>query len=406
MIKKYFFLFLIFVSFSSVIPLNLQAQNQGFFTLGNNNGKGAWFSLGGELEVEGVDSQNDSDLVTNTASTTNSDNSVSRFQVDRLMLKPKITLPLKDIYVEGELEFFGNNTGTLLKEAYVVIELPKHLFFKVGLDDRFFMNPEDRGTEIYPLNGTAFWRDEDVGFTFGGDHPVRQGRGLWYWRTSLTNGLVLREQGVGKNDVYFMLHDNRQINDLTKNDKEYGGGLGYKYLGEKVTWDFMAFGFWSKLRNNVAVTDTVTDIDFLKEVITGYTSNSTANWFWGQNFSFDWRKFSFFSQYIFSQDGKIERHGFYIQPALKFMTQARDYLNGLEFLYRFNVLNVKEPGLADNISTSSFTWDRQTHSVAFNIHIAEGALLRNEFHLNLEETGGSPKDVDNNEFLAQLEIRF
>ena len=82
------------------------------------------------------------------------------------------------------------------------------------------------------------------------------------------------------------------------------------------------------------------------------------------------------------------------------------YLNGLEFLYRFNVLNVKEPGLADNISTSSFTWDRQTHSVAFNIHIAEGALLRNEFHLNLEETGGSPKDVDNNEFLAQLEIRF
>ena len=96
-----------------------------------------------------------------------------------------------------------------------------------------------------------------------------------------------------------------------------------------------------------------------------------------------------------------------MQPALKFfVTQKRDYLNGFEFLYRYNILDTKAGGLADNISTSSFTWDRQTHSVAMNIQITEGALFRNEVHFNLEDTGGSPNKVDNNEFLAQLEIRF
>src|SRR3989338_2599326 len=357
-------------------------------------------SLNGEFESEFIDSQKDSDLVTNTSSTTNDDNSIPRLQVDRLMLKPKITFS-KNLYLEGELEFFGDGTNTLLKEGYGVLQFPSNLFLKVGLDDRFFMNPQERKTEIYPLNGTAFWRDEDVGVTLGGDYAS------FYWRASITNGLAIREQGVGKNSVYFMLHDNRQIDELTKGDKEYGIGLGLKNVGEKIAWNLMTFGYWSRLRKKMSQTQTVTDVNFLKEVITGYTSDKRDNWFLGEQLRLDLGKpFSFFTQYIYSQDGKIKRQGFYVEPTLTFTTSKREYLHEVELLYRYNILDVKTSGLANNIQTSSFTWDRETHSLAMNIELVKNALWRNEYHFNLEDTGGTPKNVSNNEFLSQLEIRF
>ncbi len=261
------FFFLVFISgFGGVLGHKIYAQDQGIYIHKK-------VLLQGEFESEFIHSQYDARLVTNTASTTNDDNAIPRFQVDRLMLKPKITL-VEDVYLEGELEFFGDGTNTLLKEAYGVVKLPGNIFIKVGLDDRFFINPEERGTEIYPLNGTAFWRDEDVGITVGGDHPWGH-KTSFYWRTAVTNGLALREHGVGKNNVYFMLHDNRQIDDLTKGGKEVSGGLGLKYQGTELSWDALGFGSWAELRIGMSATQTVTDVDFLREVITGYTSKAT-----------------------------------------------------------------------------------------------------------------------------------
>jgi len=359
-------------------------------------------SLRGELETEFIDSQKDSDFVTSTATTTSDDNSIPRFQVDRLMLKPKITFS-ESLYLEGELEFLGDGTHTLLKEGYGVITFPSNIFLKVGLDDRFFINPEERKTEVYPLNGTAFWQDEDVGMVVGGDHALSK-KTEWYWRTSLTNGLALREQGVGKNSVYFMLHDNREINDLTNKEKEYGMGVGLKSVAKK--WDVMMFGVQSKLRHDMTQTQTATDIDFLKEVITGYTSDNRDNWFLGGQGSFTLGDISLFSQYIYSRDGEVTREGFYMEPSFQLITLSGTYLNSIELLYRYNVLDVHAEGLTDNISSSSFTWDRTTHSFAMNIQLTKYALLKNEYHWNLENTGGTPNEVANNEFISQLEIRF
>jgi hypothetical protein len=386
--------FLTCILFFSLSSIAAYAEGKNFIS----SAQGILFSLGGELEVEAIDSTNDANLITNTDTTTNDDNSVSRFSVDRLMLKPKITLPSKKVYIEGELEFFGTSTGTLLKEAYAVIDLSKNIFLKIGLDDRFIMNPEDRGTEIYPINGTAFWRDEDIGFTFGGEHPAEDEKGLWSWRASITNGLALREQAVGKNDVYFIIHDQRQTNDITDNTKEYGLGLGYTSLKSKAKWGFFAFGFWSHLREGVSLINTATDVDFLQEVIPAYTSTNRQNWFVGSNFSFTRKRLSLFSQYIFSKDGEVKRNGFYIQPTFSFKS--------FDFLYRYNFLDVNTKDLTDNTANSSFTWDRQTHSLAVNIPFSKGVLWRNEYHFNLEETGSSIKRVDNNEALSQLEIRF
>ena len=114
---------------------------------------------------------------------------------------------------------------------------------------------------------------------------------------------------------------------------------------------------------------------------------------------------SFFSQYIYSQDGDVTRQGAYVQPSLKIPT-SWSFLSAFEFLYRYNWLDVKAENLADNISTSSFTWDRETHSAAVNIEIYKGATWRNEYHFNMETTGGSPASIDNDEFISQLEINF
>lgn len=54
--------------------------------------------------------------------------------------------------------------------------------------------------------------------------------------------------------------------------------------------------------------------------------------------------------------------------------------------------------------TDSLTWDRNQITLAVIIDILKDSKLKLEYYINDEDIGG--KDIDNNEFLMQLEIKF
>lgn len=375
------------------------------------------FSIGAELKTGFLIPQGDMDyeFYRGDPAISHDNEKRSKFRIDRLMLIPQMNVG-ETIVAYAELEAFTNrNQGesTFFREGHLSFYLPKNLFVKVGLEDRwispeFMATNELRGdnkklTEVFPINGTAFWEDEDLGVTFGGNHSVRKEH-MVYWRTSIANGLRLEHDEITRNQIYPLVHDDRHSQSLNldlSDNKEFGFGLGFKnyFWSDFMTVDTLAFLFEKSL-----VTQ---DIDFLTSVIPNYVSNSRESKRIGFNNEIHLSRFNLFSQYVYARDGHLRRHGFYFQPSYFMEFKAkRSYFNAVRFLYRFNILNVGGRGIDDNVSTSPFTWDRIAHSFAAHIQIYPQVLLKNELHLNLERVDSSWNPVNNNEFLSQLEVRF
>ena len=386
-------------------------------TVGMLGLESTFLSLGAELDTGFLSSQGDNHLAFTNGNqgVTHTNEEKSKFQINKLTLIPQANVDNKiKLYAELEARTQRNQLDTtFFRKGYLSFFIPWHFFVKVGVDDRFispeFMATNDalgdnkKLTEVYPINGTAFWKDEDLGITVGGDHPLGVEDTFLYWRASLTNGLSLDHDEITRNQIYPILQDDRDAQnlnfDLTDN-KELGVGLGLKHAFSSVV-SANTFGFF--FDSNLATRD----ISFLRDVITGYLYSSNTRQRSGVNGELNIKNFNLFTQYVHAKDGKVNRDGFYIQPSfLVFLSQDRKFFNNVRFLYRFNMLDVKVTGLGDNISTSPFTWDRITHSFAVNLQIHKYVLFRNEFHLNREITGAADSQVKNNEFLSQLELRF
>ncbi len=96
----------------------------------------------------------------------------------------------------------------------------------------------------------------------------------------------------------------------------------------------------------------------------------------------------------------MDRYGWYLQPSYKVKLKDRDIFTGFEFLVRYEDYNVdltRDP-------TDSRTWDRETVTLAVLTDVVKNTKIKTEFYINEESTGGP--DVDNNEVLVQLEIKF
>ncbi len=391
------------VLFAEPIYFPTEEKNAGMLGL-----EAHFFSLGAQLDTGLLSPQGD-----NALAFTNGNQAVShtnekrtKFQIDKLAFIPQVNIDNKiKLYAELEARTQRNQLdNTFLRKGTLSFFLPWHFFVKVGVDDRFispeFMAANDalggnkKLTAVYPINGTAFWKDEDLGITAGGDHSLGREDTFLYWKASLTNGLSLDHDEITRNQIYPILQDDRDAQnlnfDLTDN-KELGIGLGLKHaFSNVVTANTFGFFFDSRLATR--------DVAFLTDVITGYGSKDDTRQRSGVNGELTVSNFNLFAQYVHAKDGSVKRDGLYIQPSF--------LLSKIRFLYRFNVLDVRVKGLRNNISTSPFTWDRKTHSFAMNIQIHKYVLFRNEYHLNQEKTGASDTKVSNNEFLSQLELRF
>ena len=336
--------------------------------------KGAKFELGGELEFEFVDTERDN-------ATSEPD---PHFQIDQLYLYPKVTFK-DNLLLSADIAI---KTGSIsMEEVWAKFSgLPLNSWIEAGVNDMFIADI-DRKTESEILIETAFYRDDDMGLKIGGE-PLD-----WlYWRASITNGLKLDQKGPSEDNSYKIIHDTTNSSNASKRSM-LGVGLGLKHsLGEFGKIDVLPFFYSGKLSS--------ADVEFLK-AIPGYgTATDDDKIRYGFNTRYDIGNFTFIGQLLKAEDGKLDRTGWFIQPSYKVKVSAWSMFNVYELVYRYNDLDVD---LA-NTTANTLTWDRKQHVIGLITDIYKNVKLKTEYYINEEDTGG--EDVNNNEFMTQLEIKF
>lgn len=344
----------------------------------------------------------------------------SRFYFEEVLMTPRFFLkePLKAIF---QLRFLPDAIS--LKRGYILTHFTKNFFLQAGLENRFLseINFNDRffsaiyyETIVPPLITTAFGNDQDLQIAIGGDHSLFNEQNHFYWRASLSNGQRFAEASranyVGKQKTYPILSDMRQLENFDTH-KEVGLGLGFgNTFSPSSSLEFMVFSFLSKL--NQRNPDLGRETDFLRNVIPGYFSPKRDRHRTGLHArfrsGFPAGSLSLWSQYIHALDGEVKRHLIAVEPSLSWSPSffRSNLLQKIDFIYRWNFLYAKASGVTDDIPDSPFTWDRTTHTFAMNIHSVWFVSWKNEFHLNLEDTGSPHKEVKNNEFLSQMVFYF
>ncbi|MFQ5586987.1 MAG: hypothetical protein ACE5GF_09250 [Thermodesulfobacteriota bacterium] len=333
--------------------------------------RGGQVKLGGELELEFISSQN------NDAS---GDNLHTRFSIDKVVLSPQVAFT-DAITFKADIESEPDHP-IKVDEAWVVFkELPLNTFIKVGLED-IFIKPH-RKTEDYPINGYAFFQDEDLGLHLGGEIN------MFYWRASVTNGRRLADRRIQEDNVYPIIHDD-DTNVEGNNNKEIGLGAGVKFhFKEEHEIDVLPFIYVGELSD--------ADVDHLQGISTYGTSTNNTKKRYGLNVEYILRDLTLFAQYIKATDGSMDRTGWYIQPSYKVKFSGRTTFTAVEFLFRYDDYDVDLPG----DTADSRTWDREKIVLAAITDVAKNLKIKTEYYINNESA-----HVGNNELLVQLEAKF
>lgn len=335
--------------------------------------KGEKFSLGGELEFEYIDVQNDGA------------ESEPHFVLDKFVLHPKIYLA-EDIYLDVQLYFQPKHTASINEFHIMFKNTPcEHTYLDAGLYERQIKSHSHRVTEGYPLIGVAFWRDDEYAVSLGFEWESLYGSLL------VGDGLALGEKQVAEDSSHKMIHDNNRDDDFN-GLSEFNANLGYRNdYGDMGKVDLLLFWVYKELSDS--------DVGFLQGIPGHGVGNDTG---YRVGFGADYRlgDLRLYGQYIDAEDGKLDRHGWYIQPSYKFKLKNRKSFYACEVLFRYGELDVDLP----NNPSDSLTWDRDKIVLALITDVYKNIKLRTEYYINDEETGG--REVDNDELLVQLEVKF
>ncbi|MBA3051953.1 MAG: hypothetical protein ABII20_02590 [Candidatus Omnitrophota bacterium] len=327
----------------------------------------------GELEFEYVDTGRDG--VTPE----------SHFQLDKFNLCPRVKLSEK-IELYGQFTFKADDA--YCGETYAVFsKMPLNTSLKVGMDDRFIDGKPGRKTEAVSLIQAAFYNSDSMGLFWSGKQESL------YWHFSLTNGYKLSETSPSEDKSHKFICDAKQYGDSNEN-KETGFGAGMKHsLADNRSLDVFGFAYISKLSGDDRV---------LLHAVPGYgnTENSDGVAMTGAAAEYESADLGLGAEYIVSKYGALKRDGYFLQASYKIKCPSGKCFDSVTPLVRYGKLNVDLP----NDILNSLTWDREKITLALIVEIEKNVLLKNEYYINRESTGGA--EVDNDELLVQLEIRF
>lgn len=347
--------------------------------------EGDKIKIGGELEFEFVKTQDDEDF--------SAKNPEGRFQVDKVRLKAKVKAR-DDIEFKLKLDFEIDEVE--IDEAYLTIEAiaPFDQEISLGLQDRFISDSIEKLTEGSPMARTAFYRYPDLGIQYKGKCESV------YWCASLTNGLVIYDEGdlntkqIGedKKGRDKIIRDDTKEKDPNVN-KQVGIGLGLApNLKDLGFLDVLVFGYFSRLSD-----DDLTAINTLPDAPAGNDARKQGRY--GVNLAYTKDALEVYGQYVKAEDSFLLRHSWFVQASCK-LDLGHRYLKAIQPLVRYGEYRTnRTPEEAEPL-----TWDRKRTTIALLNHIEERMILKLEYAINDEITGGDkPK---NDEFLAQLEYKF
>lgn len=357
-----------------VAVLEEKAEDKGFLSF-----KGVEFQLGGELEYEFVDTGGDGE------------DDEAHFQLDKMVLQPKIKIGDR-LKLDAQIYFvkYGSTDKAYLEEFHVEFsDFFLNSWVDVGLYERWVKGQYKRKLEAYPLVGTAFWRDDAPTLTWGGEQESI------YWKLSVGNGYELDRKQVSEdtannNDI---LHDDRAGSGLS-DSMEYGVNLGFKHKLFDGNIDILGFYYFDELSS--------ADRNFLQAQFPGYTSSADDKNRLGVSVRYDLNDWRFAGQYIKAEDGELDRDGWVIEAGYHLNFEGREWFTGVMPIISYGEMNIDNS--YDRSLNNPLSWDRQKTMVGLIFDLYKNTKLKLEYYVNAEDTGGD--DIDNNEFLAQLEIKF
>jgi hypothetical protein len=368
--------------------------------------KGEWLQIGGELELEYVDAAHDNNGAREVSTAVGGTESEGQFQIDKFVLETKANFS-EDIYWLQKLEFAPSNspdTNTVdIDNSYVMIKNvvdhfgisdPTDTYISLGVQDPF--EKRSRILENYNLLGTAFHRDEQLGIQMGGHWKSL------YWRSAVSNSNELSDRSPNDDSSDFEIVEDNEQNFDEDTNKEISFGLGFDHdFGDLGAINLLGFYNIAHLSEE--------DVAFL-QTISGYSGNFSdeINIERGIRLDYSLAGLRLHGMLINAQDGLMDRQGYafeisYLLDLPGTERNGRKFLTGVRPVYEYSQLNVGGGGLNPN-PIDARTWDRGKHVIGVVTDVSKNMKLKLEYAINDEETGN--QDVNNNEWLGQLELKF
>jgi hypothetical protein len=288
-----------------------------------------------------------------------------------------------------------------VKTAYCQLGgLPLGQRFRVGLDRRIFK--PSRRTESYPLIGTAFWRTNDFGifYRLRLAHS-KKGGGYSYLKLAAANGLTLDRHEPGEQAQYYLICDRKPPAGASLGaNEEYSAAIGSRIdLGKRKWLEASRFGLLSRLDDD--------DAAFLNRHINpvdtslGTSKRGDARWRRGAALAARFDALRFQGMYVKSRDSGLFREGFYAQAGYTIDLDLK-WLKAAEILVRTGHLLID----MDKSVAQPMSWDREEFMTAALLEVREGVILKLEYTSYREDPGPGVKQVKNNEFVCQVELKF
>lgn len=353
-----------------VAVLEEKTEEKGFLSI-----KGADFQLAGELEYEFVDTEGDG-----------SDDE-PHFQLDKLVLQPKVKIG-DNLKMDAQL-YYQDGSVSFNEIHAKFYGFPLKSWIDVGLYERWLKGHHGRKTEGYALLGTAFYRDDALTATLGGEYEPL------YWMFSIANGYEIDEKQVAEDSASTskIIHDDHATSGLT-DSFELGANIGLKHdFKEAGKVDLIAFYYNDELSR--------ADRSSLQSNLSGYVSNNDDKSRYGAGIKYMLGDATLYGAYIEAEDGELDRDTWLAEASYHFkLGTTRKWFTGIEPLVSYSDYDVENT----KNTSSPWSWDREKWMFASIIDLYEDTKLKLEYYINDEKTGGG--DVDNDELLVQLEVKF
>ncbi len=368
-----------------VVPgLKAMAQDTGFLS-----SKGADIQLKGELEYELVATESEPDLEGAEESTRGGTGEPNaHLQLDKFVLQPIVKIGDN---LKLDAQIYIKESSTQLNEVHAKFSNLKggNTWLDLGLYERWPNGQYSRVSEGYPLIGTAFWRDDAMTITLGGEH------GAMYWMLSAGNGYEIDSKQVAEDggDIQDMIHDNHSTGDF--DEPEWGLNLGVKSeLENGANVDVTAFYYVDKLSD--------ADISTLADYLGGYTSTDDSKRRIGVGINYQAAGWKLTGQFITAEDGDLDRDGYAVEISKSLKFEGREWFTGFTPVVSYGEVDIDDAYGSDPMKPQS--WDRQKTILAVILDVHKNIKIKTEYYINGEDTGDAA--VDNDELLVQLEIKL
>lgn len=308
-------------------------------------------------------------------------------QIDKAVIQPMVRFG-DGIEIDGQ--YYIQENRSYLNEMHVKftgLEMDSYLDF--GKFERYLKDWHGRKTELYPLLGTAFYRDDYIQAAW----HARTGS-AWL-RVSAGNGLQLAEKKVGKDDSEgnIILHDNANTENFEAWEVGLNVGLDFD-LDEGQSLSVIGLYYSDKMSDD--------EIEFLFDKFPGYWAKGDAKTLSGGGLKFKMSSLEINGLVLKSALGALDVLSYTGDLSWSFNTGRDLWFTKMTPVLSYSVWDIYDDH--DNDAAFDLSLDRTQILAAMLVDLYDKVKLKLEYS-GLGEVD-EDIEIDNNELLLQLEVKF